>query len=101
MSRRPQAKLTLSQVRAAWTLYKDAGLSLDDLAERLWQLYGYASKASCHKSLHEAFTSEGKKLRTRREAALLRLERDPEARRTLRRAVARAREVRLARKAAA
>ena len=48
------AKLTETQVRAAWRLYH-AGHSLHDLAHRGWQAWGYASQASARAALRRQF----------------------------------------------
>ncbi len=62
---RADAKLTRAQVRAAYVLYRDRGLSLRAVAGLLWERFGYASQASCANSLHDLFVGEGFLLRDR------------------------------------
>lgn len=65
---RRDAKLTREQVRAAYLLYRDRGLSLRALGALLYERFGYASAASCANSLHDLFKGEGYRLRDRIEA---------------------------------
>jgi len=67
---RKDAKLTREQVRAAYVLYREQGLSLRALGKLLYERFGYASPASCANSLHDLFQGEGFKLRDRIDATV-------------------------------
>lgn len=60
---RSDAKLTRAQVKAAYVLYRDEGLTLRALGALLYERFGYASAASCANSLHDLFKGEGFLLR--------------------------------------
>ena len=70
--RNSNAKLTHAKIRAAYVLYKDGGLSMNELGAALWKRYGYATPDSCRRCLLKAFQLEGYELRTRFEADKLR-----------------------------
>jgi hypothetical protein len=57
--RRRDAKLDADAVRAAWVIYDRTGLSLRQVAGRIWEQYGFASPASCANSLYDSFRSLG------------------------------------------
>jgi len=64
---RRDANLTRAQVRAAYVLYRDQGLSLRALGALLYERFGYASPHSCANSLHDLFKGEGFELRDKNE----------------------------------
>lgn len=68
--RRDSCKITYAQVLAAHRLYV-AGMSMRELAERIWQRFGYASARSCETCLREQFHREGLPVRTRSQAQCL------------------------------
>ena len=79
--------LTDAQVRACHVLYMQ-GLSLNQVAERIWTRTRYASAASLSRALHEQFMRLGLPRRDRLEASIAAstihgLARDPEHRRRL------------------
>ena len=60
---RCDSRMTRAQVKAAYVIYRDKGLSLRALGALLWEQFGYASPASCANTLHDLFKREGYKLR--------------------------------------
>jgi hypothetical protein len=73
-ARNSNAKLSQEQIRAAYVLYRDGGLSLNIVAAKLWRAYGYASADSCRRCLLHGFQLQGYKLRSRAAADKLRAE---------------------------
>lgn len=62
-------KMTDEQIRAAHVIYQQQKLSYSDLAELLWQRFGYASKASCESGLRVGFKALGLPRRTKLEGS--------------------------------
>jgi len=63
--RKRTAYLTPSQIAAAYVIYDREGLSLPQLADRIYERYGYLTAKACRTALHRAFHAEGFALRTR------------------------------------
>jgi hypothetical protein len=55
-SQRSDSRLTRSQIKAAYRLYK-AGMGVPAIAELIWEHFGYASPKACVSSLYYAFYS--------------------------------------------
>lgn len=65
------AHLTPEQIAAAYVLYDRQQLSMPELAEKLWQPYGYQSPNACRTALLRAFHADGFRVRTHGEAGRL------------------------------
>jgi hypothetical protein len=64
-------RLTDDQVRAAYRLHIDGGLSIRELGRRLYERYGYTSAHSCSVGLCGAFEGLGLQARDRVDAVVL------------------------------
>lgn len=69
--RRGAGLLSEAQVRACHALYQ-RGLSVRQVAERVWERAGYATPASCAESLQHMFARRGLPRRSVREALVMR-----------------------------
>ena len=67
------ALFTEEELRAAYKVYTDAGLSCYDLGRQLWQKQGYKDAVTCANALRKAFASRAWKLRSRSESRKLAL----------------------------
>lgn len=68
--RHSDAFLTTEQIAAAYVLYDRQRLSINEIADKLWQRYGYKSPNVCRTALQRAFHAEGFRLRTKSEARM-------------------------------
>lgn len=64
------ARLTSDDLAAAYVLYERQRLSLPEIAELVWQRYGYPGAKACRGALWKGFHAEGFPLRSKSEARL-------------------------------
>lgn len=67
---RTDARLTPAQVRAAYHLHIEGGLSIRELGRQMWERFGYSSPHSCANSLSDLFKRAGLKARDRVDATV-------------------------------
>lgn len=68
--RRRSARLSSEAIAAAYVLYDRQGLSVPQLAERLYEKYGYATPRLCQQALWQGFHADGFKVRSKSEARM-------------------------------
>lgn len=69
-AQRSGSRLTSENLSAAYVLYQK-GMSFPQLADLLWERYGYPSPVACKGALNKGFHYEGFRVRTKSEARML------------------------------
>lgn len=64
------SRMTSDDLAAAYALYDRQAMSTVELAERLWERFGYPSPNACKDALARGFHAEGFRLRTKAEARM-------------------------------